>query len=175
MSSISRRTALRTGIALAIPPGLAALITGPVQSGTVATQQSKSDDAVNRETRESKPAVAGESMKVHYLEIVTPEVDALCGQYSAVHGITFSEPDASLGGARTAKLAGGGMIGIRGPLRDTEAPVVRPYMLVDDIKAAVEAAAGAGAKIAMPPMEIPGHGMFAIVIHGGIDCGFWQV
>ena len=36
------------------------------------------------------------------------------------------------------------------------------------------AAAEAGAEIAMPPMEIPGQGMFAIVIHGGIDCGFWQ-
>lgn len=113
-------------------------------------------------------------MNVHYLEIVTPEVDAMCGQYSAVHGIAFSEPVANLGGARTAKLDGGGLIGIRGPMRDTETPVVRPYMLVDDIKVAVESAAKAGAEIAMPPMEIPEHGMFAIVIHGGIECGFWQ-
>lgn len=114
-------------------------------------------------------------MKVQYLEIVTPEVDALCRQYSTIYDITFSEPDANLGGARTAKLDGGGMIGIRGPLRDTETPVVRPYVLVDDIKAAVESAAEAGAEIAMPPMEIPEQGMFAIVIHGGIECGFWQL
>ncbi len=114
-------------------------------------------------------------MKVQYLEIVTPEVDALCRQYSTIYGATFSEPDANFGGARTAKLDGGGKIGIRGPLRETETPVVRPYMLVDDIKSAVESAADSGAEIAMPPMEIPGHGMFAIVIHGGIECGFWQV
>ena len=113
-------------------------------------------------------------MKIRYLEIVTPEADALCRQYSAIYGIHFSEPDASLGGARTAKLDGGGLVGIRGPLRDTETPVVRPYVLVDDIKAAVESAAEAGAEIAMPPTEIPKHGAFAVVIHGGIECGFWQ-
>lgn len=106
---------------------------------------------------------------------MTPEVDALCGQYSIVHGITFSEPDANLGGARTAKLNGDGLIGIRGPLRDTETPVVRPYMLVDDIEASVESAAQAGAEIALPPIEIPQYGTCAIVIHGGIECGFWQV
>ena len=114
-------------------------------------------------------------MKVHYLEIVTPEVDALCVQYSALHDITFSEPDANLGGARTAKLSGGGLLGIRGPMHDKETPVVRPYVLVDDIKASVESAAKAGAQIAVPPMEIPTHGTCAIVIHGGIECGLWQV
>ena len=113
-------------------------------------------------------------MKVQYLEIVTPDVDALCQQYSNIYDVTFSEPDASLGGARTAKLDDGGSIGIRGPMRDSEAPVVRPYLLVDDVKAAVDSAAAAGAEVAIPPMEIPGHGTFAIVIQGGIDCGFWQ-
>lgn len=176
MSTITRRNALCTGIALAIPPGMVPLIAGCNQSDTNQSQQAKSNDELNRETRESNPPATGESMKVQYLEIVTPEVDALCGQYSTVHGITFSEPDANLGGARTAKLDGGGLIGIRGPLRETEVPVVRPYMLVDDIKAAVESAADAGAEIAIPPMEIPGgHGTFAIVIHGGIECGLWQV
>lgn len=114
-------------------------------------------------------------MKIHYLEIVTPEVDAVCAQYSAAHGVSFGEPVAELGSARTAQLGDGGMLGVRAPMRDTEAPVVRPYMLVDDIDAAVAAAASAGATIAMAPMELPGRGRFAIVIHGGIDCGFWQV
>lgn len=114
-------------------------------------------------------------MKVHYLEIVTPERDALCDQYAAAHGISFGEPDANLGGARTAELAGGGLIGIRGPLRDTETPVVRPYLLVDDIEASVASASAAGATVALPPMEIPEHGKCAIVIQGGIECGFWQV
>ena len=113
-------------------------------------------------------------MKIHYLEIVTPEVDALCDQYSAVHGMIFGDADANLGGARTATMAGGGMLGIRGPLRETEIPVVRPYVLVDDINAAVDAAAKAGALIALPPMELPGHGTCAVVIQGGIECGLWQ-
>uniref|UniRef100_A0A7S2I975 VOC domain-containing protein n=1 Tax=Helicotheca tamesis TaxID=374047 RepID=A0A7S2I975_9STRA len=113
-------------------------------------------------------------MQVQYLEIVTPEVDSLCKQYEKTNGVEFSEPVAHFGGARTAKLAGGGMIGIRGPMRETETPVVRPYMLVDDIGAAVSAANDAGATTAMPPMEIPTQGKFAIVIHGGTECGFWQ-
>ena len=113
-------------------------------------------------------------MKIQYLEIVTTEVDGMCRQYSAIYDISFSEPNDNFGGARHAKLDGGGLLGIRGPRRDTETPVVRPYVLVDDIEAAVESAKKAGAEIAMPPMEIPEHGMFAIVIHGGIDCGFWQ-
>ncbi len=88
--------------------------------------------------------------------------------------MTFGDPDPNLGGARTATLHGGGMLGIRGPLRDDETPVVRPYILVDDIAASVTAAADAGAEIALPPMELPGHGTCAIVIQGGIECGLWQ-
>ena len=114
-------------------------------------------------------------MRIHYLEIVTPKVDALCEQYSKIHDVTFSEPDPNLGGARTAKLSGGGSIAIRGPLRETETPVIRPYTLVDNLKEAVAAAAEAGAEIAIPSMEIPGHGTIAVVIQGGIECGLWQV
>jgi len=114
-------------------------------------------------------------MQIQYLEIVTPDVDGVCEMYASLPGVEFGESDPSLGGARTAKLANGGVIGVRGPLRDTEHPVVRPYVLVEDIQAAVDAAAKAGAEVAMPPMEIPGHGSFAIVIQGGIDAGFWQL
>ena len=114
-------------------------------------------------------------MQIHYLEIVTPDVDAVCETYAQSHGVEFGESDQNLGGARTAKLANGGMLGIRAPLRDTEDPVVRPYMLVEDIQAAVDAAADAGAEVAVPPMEIPGHGTFAIVVQGGIDSGYRQL
>ena len=114
-------------------------------------------------------------MQVQYLEIVTPDVDAVCETYAQVHDVEFGESDQSLGGARTAKLANGGMLGVRAPMRDTENPVVRPYMLVEDIQATVDAAAKAGAEVAVPPMEIPGHGTFAIVIQGGIDSGYWQL
>jgi predicted enzyme related to lactoylglutathione lyase len=114
-------------------------------------------------------------MRVQYLEVVTPDVDAVCATYARVHGVQFSEPDEGLGGARTAELANGGRIGIRAPMHETEQPVVRPYVLVDDIEAATEAATAAGAEIAHPPMEIPGHGKFAIIIQGSIHHGLWEL
>ncbi len=114
-------------------------------------------------------------MKIHYLEIVTKEVDAVCAAYAAANGAHFGGADAGLGNARTAALPGGGLVGVRAPMRETEVPVVRPYWLVDDIEAALAAAVEAGGQIAHPPMEIPGHGTFAIYIHGGIDHGLWKL
>ena len=114
-------------------------------------------------------------MQIRYIEIVTPDVDAVCSAYEKLHGVSFSAPEAGLGNARTAALAGGGMIGVRAPMHDAEDPVVRPYLLVDDIDAAAAAAAEAGGEIAHPPMEIAGHGKFAIYIQGGIHHGLWQV
>ncbi|HUE87903.1 MAG TPA: hypothetical protein VMO26_17660 [Vicinamibacterales bacterium] len=113
-------------------------------------------------------------MQIHYLEIVTKEVDAVCATYGAANGVQFGKPDPGLGHARTAALPGGGLVGVRAPLRETEEPVVRPYWLVDDIEAAVAAVEKAGGQIAHPPMEIPGHGTFAIYIQGGVEHGFWQ-
>jgi predicted enzyme related to lactoylglutathione lyase len=114
------------------------------------------------------------SMVVQYLEIVTPHVEATVALLEKNHGVRFSAADDGLGGARTADLAGGGRLGVRGPLRPTEESVVRPYLLVDDVDAAVEAAAEAGAEIAMTGTEIPGHGKFAIYVLGGIQHGLWE-
>jgi len=114
-------------------------------------------------------------MQVHYLEIVTPDVDAVCAAFEKLYGVSFGAPEAVLGNARTAALAGGGRVGVRAPMHETEAPVVRPYVLVDDIDAAVRAAADAGAEIALPLMEIPGHGKIAIYFLGGVQQGLWQI
>jgi len=113
-------------------------------------------------------------MQIHYLEIVTKGVDAVCAAYTAACGVDFGEADAGLGGARTAALLGGGLVGVRQPMHETEDPVVRPYWLVDDINAAIAGAVEAGAEVAHPPMEIPGHGTFAIYIQAGIHHGLWQ-
>ncbi len=113
-------------------------------------------------------------MQVQYLEIVTPDVEATCKALANTHGVTFGDPIAALGGARTASLGNGARIGVRAPLRADEEPVVRPYVLVDDIQEAVEQAEAAGATIALPPMELPGEGTCAIYILGGIDHGLWQ-
>jgi len=112
--------------------------------------------------------------QVQYLEIVTEDVDAVCAAYAAAGGLEFGDPVPELGNARTAPLPGGGMLGVRAPLRADEAPVVRPYWLVADIAAAVAAAEAAGAVIAHPPLAIPGHGTFAIYFLGGNEHGLWQ-
>lgn len=121
------------------------------------------------------PGRQGKPVIVQYLEIVTPDVDATCKALERLHGVSFGDPDPGLGQARTATLVGGGRLGVRAPMRPDEAPVVRPYVLVDDIGAAVKAAEAAGAQIALPPMEIPGQGKFAIYIQGGIDHGLWEL
>ena len=114
-------------------------------------------------------------MFIQYLEVVTPDVNATCDALERLHGVSFGEPDVGLGNARTAALKGGGKIGVRAPMREDEQPVVRPYLLVEDIEAAVKAAQAAGAQVALPPMEIPGGGKFAIYIQGGIEHGLWQL
>ncbi|MEL6858545.1 MAG: hydroxylase [Pseudomonadota bacterium] len=113
-------------------------------------------------------------MQVQYLEIVTPNVDETCAVLAAQHAVAFSAPEPGLGNARVAALSDGGRIGVRAPMRDDEAPVVRPYMLVTDIEAAIAAAEAEGAVFAMRAMEIPGQGTFAIYLLGGIEHGIWQ-
>lgn len=114
-------------------------------------------------------------MKVQYLEIVSRDVDAVCKAYEATHSIKFGEPDELLGGARTCALPDGSIVGVRAPMRDSEEPVVRPYWLVDDIEQAVANVEAEGGQIAMPPMEIPGKGKFAIYLLGSNDHGLWQL
>ncbi|MGH1539233.1 MAG: VOC family protein [Arenicella sp.] len=114
-------------------------------------------------------------MQVHYLEVVTPNVEQVCTSYSQTMNVSFSDAVAELGGARTVPLSNGGMLGIRAPMHDAEEPTTRPYYLVDDIEKAVNEAAKTGAKIAVPPMEIPGRGKCAIIMFGFVQSGFWQV
>jgi predicted enzyme related to lactoylglutathione lyase len=113
-------------------------------------------------------------MQIRYLEIVTRDVEAVCAAYAAAHGAKFGKPDAGLGNARTAELPGGALVGVRAPMHETEQPVVRPYWLVDDIEASLAAAVKSGGQVAHPPLEIPGHGTFAIYIQGGIHHGLWE-
>ncbi len=114
------------------------------------------------------------AMQVRFLEIVTAELEATIATLEAVHGVSFGEAVPELGNARTAALRDGGVVSVRAPMRATETPVVRPYVLTDDIEAAVKAAKGQGAEIAIGPMEIPGQGTFAIYILGGIEHGLWE-
>lgn len=122
----------------------------------------------------TKPAQE-KTVQVHYLEIVTPDVDAACSSLAGLHGVTFGAPAPELGNARTAKLAGGGLLGVRAPMHAAEEPVVRPYVLVDDLAAAVAKVKAEGAEIAVPSMEIAGRGKCAIYSRGGIQHGLWEL
>lgn len=114
-------------------------------------------------------------LHVHYLEIVTPNVEQACASYSQSLGAVFSDVIPELGGAKTAQLSGDGLLGIRPPMHDAEEPATRPYYLVDDIENAINDAKKAGSEILLPPMEIPGRGICAIVANGAIQSGFWQI
>lgn len=162
MTNADRRNMLRTGLVLAAVPSTI-LHSGCAHAHGGASAGTDSQDARER------------SLKIHYLEIVTPEVDELCETYSSLLGVAFGERVPILGQARTARLATGGMLGIRAPLRDTELPIVRHYILVEDIEAAVDMAAEAGLEVAYPPTKTADEGMAAIVIQGGIEFGFWQL
>ena len=114
-------------------------------------------------------------MTVHYLEIVTTDVDSMVKLYERMHGLTFGSPDADLGQARVATREDGVLIGIRGPLAEHEKPIMRVYLAVEDIQQAAKKAEESGAIVAYPPTRQGARGMFAIVIHGGVEHGLWQL
>ena len=113
-------------------------------------------------------------MTVHYLEIVSNDVDALIGLYERMHGLSFGPPDPDLGQARVATRADGTLVGIRKPLAAHEQPIMRTYLAVDDIEQAVKTAEDAGALVAYPPTRQGQWGTFAIVIQGDVQHGLWQ-
>ena len=113
-------------------------------------------------------------MKIGYLEIVTPDVVETCALYERAYGVCFTDPIPSLGNARTVKLSDGGRLGIREPMRDSELPVVRPYFVVENVAATLSTIEASGGQIAVPAMELPGEGICAIYLLGGIDHGIWQ-
>lgn len=113
-------------------------------------------------------------MAVGYLEIVGDDVDSLTGLYQRMHGLSFGPADPDLGQARVASRADGTLVGIRKPLAAHEQPIVRAYLAVDDIEAAVRKAEESGATIAYPPTRQGQRGTFAIVIQGDLQHGLWQ-
>jgi predicted enzyme related to lactoylglutathione lyase len=113
-------------------------------------------------------------MAVHYLEIVSNDVDALSELYQRMHGLSFGPPDPDLGQARVATQADGALIGIRKPLAAHEQPIMRTYVAVEDIQQALKEAEESGAAIAYPATRQGNRGTFAIVIQGDVEHGLWQ-
>lgn len=113
-------------------------------------------------------------MNIHYLEIVTDDVDGTCTMYEVMYGVSFGEKESDLGHARAAKLPNGNLVGVRAPLADHETAIMRTYVAVDDIETATKKAADRGAAVAYPPTRQGDWGTFAIVIHAGLQHGLWQ-
>jgi uncharacterized protein len=113
-------------------------------------------------------------MAVHYLEIVSNDVDALTELYQRIYGLSFGPPDPDLGQARVATDADGALVGIREPVAAHEQPIMRTYFAVEDIQRAVKKAEASGATIAYPPTRQGNRGIFAIVIQGDVEHGLWQ-
>jgi len=114
-------------------------------------------------------------MNIHFLEIVTCDVEKHMKILSASQSLSFTGPVAEFGNAMVAEAPGGGRISVRAPMHEQEDSAIRPYMLTDDIEAAVKAAEDAGAMIAMAPTPVPGQGSFAIYFIDEAQHGLWQV
>lgn len=113
---------------------------------------------------------------IHYLEIVTPDVEAARDLYATAYGWRFEAARRQeLGNAFVATLPDGSRCGIRAPLHEQEKPIVRSYLRVRNIDRAVAEAGELGAMIALEPTAIAGHGRIAIYRYGGIEQGLWQV
>jgi hypothetical protein len=112
-------------------------------------------------------------MAIHYLEVVSDDVPATVTLFTRVHGVDFSTVP-EFGPAEVATLGDGTLLGVRAPLADHESPIVRTYLAVENIQAAVEAAQEAGATLAFGPMPLGEQGTFAICILGALEQGYWQ-
>ncbi len=117
--------------------------------------------------------MATQPNSIHYLEIVTPDVDGACLLYSTALGWPFQAAVPELGNARVASLPDGSLCGIRAPLHESETPVVRTYLWVSDLEAATRAAEGAGATILLEGMDLAGWGRITIFEFGGVQQGLW--
>ena len=113
-------------------------------------------------------------MTIHYLEIVSDDLDTLTALYERMCGLSFGPPDPDLGQARVAARPDGTLVGIRKPLAAHEQPTMRTYLAVEDIEQAAKAAAESGAIVAYGPTLQGQRGTFAIVIQGGVQHGLWQ-
>ena len=55
-------------------------------------------------------------MSLHYLEVVTRDVDGQCSVFERAHGLSFGPAVAELGQARVAEAPSGHLVGVRAPL-----------------------------------------------------------
>jgi predicted enzyme related to lactoylglutathione lyase len=149
----------------------ALLVTALMTMGLISiSPRCRSDQRSDSDARKEANSTTG----VHYLEIVSDDVETLTGLYQRMHGLSFGPPDPDLGQARVATFSDGTLVGIRKPLAAHEQPILRTYCAVADIQQAVKKAEDSGAVVAYPPTRQGQRGIFAIVIQGNVEHGLWQ-
>ncbi len=112
---------------------------------------------------------------IHYLEIVTPDVEAACRHYSTAYGWRFEPAGPELGHSHVSQLPGGSLCGIRAPMHVEEMPIVRTYLRVADIDVATREAERLGAQVLLESMDLGRWGKISIYAFGGIQQGLWQL
>lgn len=111
--------------------------------------------------------------EITHIEFPADDVERAKRFYSAVAGWEIGEVDGMPGYFmfRTGEGAGGG-IGKRG---ESVGDVVRIYITVDKLEAAVAAAEANGGSVITPPSDVPGMGRYAAVRDSeGSEVGLWE-
>jgi uncharacterized protein len=112
---------------------------------------------------------------IHYMEIVTRDVEGARLLYATAFGWRFQPSVPELGNAFVAPLPGGSLCGIRAPLHESEMPTVRTYIRVMDLEAVTREAERSGARVLLESMDLAGWGRISICEFGGVQQGLWQV
>lgn len=108
-----------------------------------------------------------------HIEFPADDVERAKRFYAAVAGWEFGEMDEfpNYFLFRSGESQGGGL-GKRG---ESVGSVIRVYISVDDLEAAVAAAEANGGSVITPPSDVPGQGRFAAVRDSeGSEIGLWE-
>lgn len=110
---------------------------------------------------------------ISHIEFPADDVERAKRFYGAVAGWEFNEMDGMPGFHlfRTSPETGGGL-GKRG---ESVGDVVRVYIDVDDLEAAVAAATANGGTVITPPSDTPGQGRYAAIVDPeGNEIGLYE-
>jgi uncharacterized protein len=123
-------------------------------------------------TQTAKQAPEGQ---IVHTEIVTQDPKALKTFLEKTFGWKFETVPMPQGGDYHMFTTPGGVAGGVLAPQPGQAIATTPYIGVDDIKATAKKVEKAGAKILMPPTEIPGMGwFFQFQVKGGPVLACWQ-
>ena len=98
-------------------------------------------------------------------ELTTTDPQAAMQFYGALLGWTFEAMPMEGGTYQVVKVEGESVAGIMGmsPGAPAMPPAWGTYVTVDNVDACVKRAEGLGAKITVPPTDIPGVGRFSVL------------